>query len=233
LQLSGKQPLVTAALLAAFAAIAAGIGFAAGRKWGAPITENMRRGLRASSQLPVRVTMLLLLALALLATQFGVDVLLAGFAAGLIVRTALAGRKETPETEAFEGKLEAIGFGLFVPIFFIVSGAKLDLASFGGHPLALAAIPLYVVLILAIRAIPTLLVYRRVVPSRQRAALAFMSATGLSLIVVITTIGTANGYVAGQTAAALVTAGAVTVLVFPALAVRLLSRTSATGDGPR
>jgi len=122
----------------------------------------------------------------LLTTRLGLDVLLGAVAAGMIVRVAVTGKERTAETEIFEGKLEAIGFGLFVPVFFVVSGARLDLKSFGHHPVALAAIPLYVALLLAIRGLPALVVYRRALPPRSRQCLALLSATGLPLIVVIT-----------------------------------------------
>jgi Kef-type K+ transport system membrane component KefB len=222
LLLGGDHPVLTALLLAGFGALATGFTIAAGRSWGRSVAEALRRGLHSSSQLPVRAAMLLVIALVFLASRLGLDVLLGAFAAGIIVRVAITGRDQDAETEVFEGKLEAIGFGLFVPVFFIVSGARLDLNSLLDHPVALAAIPLYVALMLAIRGLPVLYVYRRALPTRPRQCLALLSATGLPLIVVITTIGTANGYVATQTAAALVTAGVITVLVLPLTAMRLL-----------
>ncbi|MBV9593653.1 MAG: cation:proton antiporter, partial [Actinobacteria bacterium] len=222
LLLGGDHPVLTALLLAGFGVLATGFAYAAGRPWGQPVTEALRRGLHSSSQLPVRAAMLLIVALVLLASQLGLDVLLGAFAAGIIVRVAVSGRGHRVETEVFEGKLEAIGFGLFVPVFFVVSGAKLDLKSFGHHPLALAAVAMYVALLLAVRGLPTWLVYRQALTPRPRLSLALFSATGLPLIVVIAAIGTDNHYVASQTAAALVTAGVLTVLILPAVAMRVL-----------
>ncbi len=227
LLLGGERPVLTAALLAGFGVLALLFAVAAGRPWGRSVTEPLARGLRSSAQLPVRVAMLLVILLVFLASRLGLDVLLGAFAAGVIVRVAIAGREQTSEIVLFQEKLEAVGFGVFVPVFFIISGAKLNLKSFAHHPRALAVIPLYVALLLLVRGLPTMLAYRRVLP-RERAALAFLSATGLPLIVVITTIGSTNGYVATQTAAALVTAGVITVLAFPAAAMRLMSRPQAT-----
>ncbi len=224
LLLGRDHPVLTALLLAGFGLLAAGFAYAAARPWGRTVTETLRRGLHSSSQLPVRVAMVLTIGLVFLASRLGLDVLLGAFAAGVVVRIAVAGRGNNAETELFEGKLEAIGFGVFVPVFFIVSGARLDLTSFGHHPAALAAIPLYVVLLLAVRGLPVLLTYRRALPPRSRTALALMSATGLPLIVVITTIGTDDHYVATQTAAALVSAGVISVLILPAVAVRLVAQ---------
>ncbi len=236
LLLGGSHPLITVLLLAGFALLATGFAYAASRSWGRPVTDSLSRGLHSSSQLPVRAAIVLMIVLVFLATKLGLDVLLGAFAAGIVVRVALTGREQTSETKVFQGKLEAIGFGVFVPVFFIVSGARLDLTSFVHHPQALAAIPLFVGLLLLVRGVPVLIAYRKALPARRRMALGLLAATGLPLIVVITTIGTANGYVAGQTAAALVTAGVISVLVLPATAMRLIidgydPRTAPTDEG--
>jgi Kef-type K+ transport system membrane component KefB len=222
LLLSGNNQAVTLLLLGAFAVFAVGFGFAASRPWGRRVTDSLRHGLHASSQLPVRVAMLLIIALILLTTKLGLDILLGAFAAGVVVRVAVAGREDLDEIAAFRGKLEAIGFGVFIPIFFVLSGARLDLDAFRQHPEALLAIPLVLALMLIARGGPVLLVYRTELPTAERWALGVLAATGLPLIVVITAIGTANGYVAPQTAAALVTAGMLSVLTLPLVATRIL-----------
>jgi Kef-type K+ transport system membrane component KefB len=224
LLLGGTNPVLTVLLLVGFGVLAVGFAYAAGRPWGRHITEGLRRGLHSSSQLPVRVAMLLIISLILLATRLGLDVLLGAFAAGIIVRVAVAGREDLEEIAAFGGKLEAIGFGVFVPIFFVVSGTRLDLSAFSRHPEALLGIPIFVGLMLLARGLPVLFVYRRDLARRPRLSLALLAATGLPLIVVITTIGTSEGYVAAQTGAALVAAGMVSVLLFPAIALRLVPR---------
>ena len=226
LLLSGNLPVLTVLLLAGFLLVAGGFAFAAARPWGRSVTDAFSHGLHSSSQLPVRAAMLLVVGLEFLTTELGLDALLGAFGAGIVVRVALADRQDTEKTELFRGKLEAIGFGLFVPVFFIVSGASLDLTSFAHHPWALIAIPLFVVLLLLVRGLPTLLCYRPVFPPRQTAGIALLSATGLPLIVVITTIGTSNHYIATQTGAALVAAGAISVLVFPTIAMRISSVTA-------
>ncbi|HEY7047313.1 MAG TPA: cation:proton antiporter [Jatrophihabitantaceae bacterium] len=226
--LSGAYPLLTVVLLAGFLLVAAGIAFAAARPWGRSVTNAFNHGLHSSSQLPVRVAMVLVIGLEFLTTELGLDVLLGAFGAGIVVRVAITDLPDTEKVGVFLGKLEAIGFGLFVPIFFIVSGASLDLKSFAHNPAALAAIPVFVVLLLIVRGVPTLLCYRRIFPPRQTAGIALLSATGLPLIVVITTIGTANHYIATQTGAALVAAGVVSVLVFPTAAMRITRATAPT-----
>jgi Kef-type K+ transport system membrane component KefB len=221
LVLSGKNPGVTTLLLVGFALLATGSAFAASRPAGQRITAIIRRGLHSSSQLPVRLSLLLIVTLEFLAGHLGLDVLLGAFAAGMIVRIAVAGRGEQHQVEIFRGKLEAVGFGFLVPVFFIVSGMNLDLRTFGHHPAALALIPAYLLLLLVIRGVPTLWVYRQDLPKSSRHALALMAATGLPLIVVITTIGQAYGYISAENAAALVTAGMLSVLLFPVIGLRV------------
>ncbi len=179
-------------LLLGFGLVGAVFAVIASRPWGRSITQSLRRGLHSSSQLPVRAALVLVIALVFLASKLGLDVQIGAFTAGIVVRMTFTGREESAAAEVFRGKLEAIGFGLFVPIFFIVSGARLDLKSFGQHPKALAAIPLFVALLLVVRGGSTALAYRKL-PARPRTSLALLSATGLPLIVVITTIGTATG----------------------------------------
>jgi Kef-type K+ transport system membrane component KefB len=220
--LSGQDPGVTIALLLSFAAIAAVTAIAAGRTYGQRITGVVRRGLHSSSQLPVRLSLLVIMTMVFLASHLGLDLLLGSFSAGVIVRIAVAGRDDVEQVEVFRGKIEAVGFGFLVPIFFIVSGMSLDLTTFGHHPRALLWIPLFVLLMLVIRGLPVMYVYRHDLPSRaQRRALALFAATGLPLIVVITTIGVADHRITTQIAASLVSAGMITVLFFPALAVRV------------
>jgi Kef-type K+ transport system membrane component KefB len=230
LLLGRSHPALTALLLIGFGLLAALFALAVRRPWGQRVTDALRHGLHTSSQLPIRVSILLIVGLILLATRLGLDILLGAFAAGIIVRVAMIGREDTREGAIFQGKLEAIGFGLFVPVFFIISGARLDLSSFRTHPQAIAAIPLFLALLLVARGLPSMLFYRNALPTTERFALALFAATGLPLIVVITTIGADDHYIASQTAAALVTAGMISVLVLPALGARLLGARSGHAD---
>jgi Kef-type K+ transport system membrane component KefB len=218
--LSGKSPIWTLLVLVIFGLMATVGLIAASRPRGQQVVKMLRHGLHASSQLPVRASMLLVVTFALAATQLGLDVLLGTFAAGVIVRTFVTGREETEEAQIFKGKLEAIGFGFLVPVFFVVSGMRLRFDLFVQHPSSLLAIPVYLGLLLAVRGIPTYLVYRRVLDAAERISLSLLAATGLPLIIVVTTIGSDAGYLSAQNAAALVTAGVLTVLILPTLAVR-------------
>jgi Kef-type K+ transport system membrane component KefB len=230
LVLGEQNPGITSLLLLAFAALAVASAFVANRPWHIRIRRVLKRGLHASSQLPVRLCMLLIAAMVLLASHLGLDILLGAFAAGTVVRVAVAHLDDEVHLAIFRGKLEAIGFGFVVPIFFVVSGVNLDLAAFRRHPIALLSIPLFFMLMLVIRGLPVLLCYRHELDRSERVGLALMAATGLPLIVVVATLGEADGYISSGHAAALVTAGMLSVLVFPALSLRVLGRARVTDN---
>jgi Kef-type K+ transport system membrane component KefB len=179
-----------------------------------PIFE---RTLESSSQLAVRTILVLVFALALLAYRLGLDLLLGGFAAGMITRQLLKER----ELAAFDSKLTAVGFGVFVPMFFIVSGMKLDVTALFSSAGAVGKLVLFLVLFLVVRGTPALVLYRRVFDRRQRIALALLSSTQLPMVVAITDLAEAGGHMKPSTAAALVGAAALSTLVFPILGLRI------------
>jgi Kef-type K+ transport system membrane component KefB len=182
-----------------------------------PIFE---RTLESSSQLAVRTILVLVFALALLAYRLGLDLLLGGFAAGMITRQLLKER----ELVAFDSKLTAVGFGVFVPMFFIVSGMKLDVTALFSSAGAVGKLVLFLFLFLVVRGTPALVLYRRVFERRQRIALALLSSTQLPMVVAITSLAEAGGHMRPSTAAALVGAAALSTLVFPILGLRVNSQ---------
>ena len=216
--LTHKDPFISSLLLVAFVAIATATALLATRAHPPKVVALLRRHLESSAQLPVRVAVLLVLLLDYLAYELGLDVLLGAFAAGIVVRLFITGE----DTKVIESKLEAIGFGFLIPIFFIVSGTRFDLHIFFSRPSTFLRLLLFLVLMLIVRGGPALLLYRRVLPKVERVPLALFSATALPLIVVITAIGTAEGRILPENAAALVGAGIVSVLLFPATGLRLL-----------
>lgn len=221
LVLSTANPLHEAAILLAFVALALVLALGSVRyAWrGWPALE---RTFESSSQLAVRVTVVLVFGLVLLAGKLGLDILLGGFVAGMIVRLALKGQ----ELQVFESKLTAVGFGFFVPFFFVASGIEFDLAALGSAE-ALAKLFLFFALFLVVRGTPAMLLYRGVLSARDRAALAFYSATELPLVVAITTIATESGHMTSSTAAGLVGAAMLSTLVFPFVGLALRRRSEA------
>jgi Kef-type K+ transport system membrane component KefB len=224
LVLSTTNPLHEGAILIGFVLLAIAVALISVRlAWrGWPALE---RTFEASSQLAVRITVVLVFGLVLLASKLGLDVLLGGFVAGMIVRLALKGH----ELQVFESKLTAVGFGFFVPFFFITSGIAFDLAALGSAT-ALLKLALFFVLFLVVRGTPAMLLYRRVLQTRQRAALAFYSATELPLVVAITTIAIEDGHMRPSTAAGLVGAAMLSTLVFPFVGRAFLERAVEEGE---
>jgi Kef-type K+ transport system membrane component KefB len=218
LVLSTDNPLHESAILLAFVALALALALISVRyAWrGWPALE---RTFESSSQLAVRVTVVLVFGLVLLAGKLGLDILLGGFVAGMITRLALKGH----ELQVFESKLTAVGFGFFVPFFFVTSGIGFDLGALGSVG-AMLKLVLFFVLFLVVRGTPAMLLYRGVLDVRDRAALAFYSATELPLVVAITTIATKTGHMKTSTAAGLVGAAMLSTLVFPFVGLALRTR---------
>ena len=216
LVLSAEGTLHNAAILIAFVAVAVAIVVLAARSstWMMPLFE---RTLESSAQLAVRWILVLIFALVLLASRLGLDLLLGGFAAGLIARRVLGER----DARVFDSKLNAIAFGAFVPFFFIVAGMKLDLHALFSSVSGVLKLLLFLALFLVVRGLPALLLYRDVLARRDRYALALLSSTQLPLVLAITTLATAEGHMRPSTAAALVGAALLSTLVFPVLGLRL------------
>lgn len=224
--LTNKDAVITSLLLLAFIVVAVVTVLAAARTQPPRFIAMLNRHLESSAQLPVRVAFLLILLLVLLAQTLGLDVLLGAFAAGIVVRHLAVG----VEIRQIGAKLEAIGFGFLIPVFFVVSGIQFNLRQFIDHPASLWRIPLFVALMLAARGLPVALLYRRALSPPERFPMALFSATGLPLIVVITSIATAEGKIRPVNAATLVAAGMITVLVFPAIGIWRMRKVGAAGS---
>ena len=221
--------LTQSALLVAFA-VSAVIVAAVGMRFHPPrIVRLLNRTMHASAQLPVRISVLLLLALTLLAGNLGLDMILGSFAAGMVVGLISRGEASEPLRE----KLDGIGFGFFVPIFFVVSGMNFDVAALFSSPTAILRLPVFLALFLVCRGLPALL-YRRDLVLRDRLSLGLLSATALPLVVAIAEIGVSTGRMMPENAAALVGAGLLSVFLFPLLGLSLRQRATpdAAPDAP-
>src|SRR3954462_8399314 len=174
------------------------------------------KGEHATSQTTLRLTVALLFALLVVASRFGLDVVLGAFLAGVVLRKWAPG-----DVHSLEGKLDAVGYGFFIPVFFVSSGMGLDLRSIVEAPGRLA---MFFVLLLVVRGLPALLVYRTALPMPQRVELALLTATALALLVALSHIGLQSGTMLPENAAALVGAGVLSILVFPAAAVAIERR---------
>lgn len=223
LLLTTSNPARTALLLVLFVALALGGLWLATRKRPPRLARLVSATLNTSAQVAVRLAMLVVVFMLWVALKLGLDALVGAFSAGIIVK-AFLGTGSRSEAHVVESKLEGIGFGFLVPFFFVMSGVKLDLKALAASPAAIAMIPVFLVLFLLIRGIPTLVLHRGDELARSgRNALALFASTQLPMVVVITNIGVQVNAIKTSTAAALVTAGMLSVLVFPLVALRLAS----------
>ena len=219
---SGKSPGDQLASLAIFVALLVLIGLAVGGVRRLRRLDQLLEYLsRRSGQLRVRATLTLALGCGVLAYQFGFASILGAFAAGLLVRIIeISGREPNRD---FLIKLEGIGFGFLVPVFFISTGVSFQLKGLLTHPGALALVPLLLLALLVVRGVPAAL-YARTVGRRRAAAGGLLQATTLTFVIVATEIGLAAGKITPAASAALVAAGLLSAALFPAGAARLLPR---------
>ena len=173
-----------------------------------------------TAEIRVRFAVLLLVAFTALAERFGLESILGAFLAGAIVGLV---DRDSASHPNFRAKLDAIGYGFLVPVFFVSSGIRLDLTGLLHSPSALVRVPVFLLALLVARGVPALLGLRANGP-RATLALGLLQATSLPFIVTITQIGVALGKITPVTAAALVCAGLLSVLIFPLLALANLRR---------
>lgn len=173
-------------------------------------------GQHATSQTTLRLTLVLLFALLVVASEFGLDVVLGAFLAGVVLRRWAPG-----DVESLETKLDAIGYGFFIPVFFVVSGMNLDLESIAEAPLRLIV---FFGLLLGVRGLPAMFLYRRDLDLGQRLQMTLLTATALPLLVALAEVGLSTGHMLPENAAALVGAGVLSVMIFPGAAVALNRR---------
>ncbi|MCQ6552053.1 cation:proton antiporter [Streptomyces sp. C10-9-1] len=230
LLLSGRQPLTSAVVLAVFAVITVVAVWWASRPRPSWFSTVVEATLHTSGQFAVRLVMLLLAAMLGLSAALGLDVLLGAFSAGILVRLILSGAAAETSREVM-GKVEAMGFGFLVPLFFIVTGVEFDLDALLEGGTALLYVPVYLLLFLAVRGLPVYALAPRDLPRRDRTALTFFAATCLPLVVAITTIGLDEGAIASDQAAALVGAAMLSVLIYPLVALRAGRAPAGSGGG--
>jgi Kef-type K+ transport system membrane component KefB len=216
-------------LLGMFVMVVAAVGLAvsgAGRSM--RITAALTKLQDTTAQIRVRGSMVLLLGFVAFAERFGLETILGAFMAGAIL--ALVDRDRTMTHPNFRLKLEAMGFGLFVPVFFVASGLSFDLGALFSSVSTILRIPIFLAALLVVRGVPALL-YRGLVDRRRVLAAALLQATSLPFIVAATQIGVALGKVSEATAAAMVATGLLSVVVFPVVALSILRRAAAEEAG--
>jgi Kef-type K+ transport system membrane component KefB len=183
-----------------------------------------------TAEIRVRASVLLLVGFVALAERLGLETILAAFLAGATLR--LIDQDQFRTHPNFPIKLEAIGYGFLIPIFFVTSGLQFDLRALFSSPSTLLRLPIFVVALLVVRGLPAFL-YRRMIPARRVVAAGLLQATSLPFIVAATAIGLELRLLTPATGAALVGAGLVSVVLFPLVALALLRQSEpAVSAGP-
>lgn len=207
-------------LLFVFAAVVVGATLIALRARPARVVRLVETTMGTSGQLAVRLSLLLVVALVVLASEFGLDVILGAFAAGFIVGLVIRDQ----DAHEFEAKLDAVGYGFLIPVFFIATGMDYDVDALLGSASAILLVPGFALLFLLVRGLPAWLLYRGELEPPERLPLVFFSAAALPLVVAITEIGTEVGVMRAEEASALVGAGMLSILLYPLLALALRRR---------
>lgn len=218
--LGGREPGLSTIVLLVFAVVAMVAIWLAFRVPRGAMHAFVNSTLHTSGQFAIRVVFLILAALVSLSIVLDLDMLLGAFTAGIIWRLLMRDASEH-DRRAVESKIEGVAFGFLVPVFFVYTGVTFDLQALLDQPLLLLLVPLGVVALLVIRGVPSMLAAPEGATARERLALALLGATGLPIIVAVTSIGVDEGILTAAHASALVAAGMLSVLVFPPVGMAL------------
>ena len=225
----GAGQAVVAIVMFAVIALAVTLPWRRLRRDTSKLAGIIRAGSETTGQTTVRLTVLLLVMLCVLAELFDLDVVLGAFAAGFVLRQALP-----HGDESLENKLNGLAFGLLIPIFFVTSGMAIDAAAVAAEPLLLIMFVLLIVLVRGLPVFASSLLERDPVDGAQRfgtrdsARIGLFAATGLPIIVAVTTTAVSAGQMSSANASVLVAGGAVTVLIMPLAATLLGGRAQVT-----
>lgn len=207
-------------LMVLFIVVVVVVGLALVRGFEVPgVRRVLEKHLTQTSQLPVRIVGLMVAAFAVFAESIGMDLALGALAAGMVVSLAT----RDADTALLHHKVDAIGFGFLVPIFFIVSGMKLEISGMFADPSGLSLALAFLVATVAIR-VGIALLQREVGSVRERLALGLFSASTLPLVVALSEIGVRSGIMSPHQAAPLVAGAMASLMLLPPIAMRLIGR---------
>jgi Kef-type K+ transport system membrane component KefB len=219
---TGSTLLLLASLFV-LAAVVYGAVKGAGRSM--RIRADLLRLQDTTAQIRVRAALVLFVGFAAVAEELGLEVILGTFIAGAVL--GLVDRDEVMTHPDFRRKLEAIGFGFFIPTFFVTTGVRFDLDALTASATTLIMVPLFLAALFAVRALPAL-IYKRVLDGKRTAVAGILQATSLPFIVAASTIGVELGLIDPAESAALIGAGLLSVLLFPLAGLVLLRSNAQT-----
>jgi Kef-type K+ transport system membrane component KefB len=183
------------------------------------IRADLLRLQDTTAQIRVRGAMVLLVGFAAIAQSLGLEAILGAFAAGAIL--TLLDSDQAMTHPQFRRKLEAIGFGFFIPVFFVTTGVRYDLDALVASASTVIMAPIFLAALLVVRGLPALL-SRRLLGTRKAAIAGLLQSTSLPFIVAATAIGLDLGIIDAATSAALIAAGLLSVVIFPVTGLALL-----------
>src|SRR3954468_20081891 len=221
---TGSTPLLLGSLFALAAVV---VVVVRGAERSMRIRADLVRLQDTTAQIRVRAALALFVGFAAVADALGLEVILGAFIAGAIV--SLADRDQAMTHPDFRRKLEAIGFGFFIPVFFVSSGVRFDLDALTSSTSSVVMVPVFLAALVVVRGLPAPL-YRHRLGPRKAAIAGLMQATSLPFIVAATAIGEALGLIDAAGSAALIGAGLLSVLCFPLAGLVLLRRDGAARE---
>jgi len=218
---SGSTTSKVVLLAGLFVAALVAVAVIAGVERSGRVGDVLRRLQDTTAQIRVRGAFVLLVGLVALADTLGLEVILGAFIAGAVI--SLVDRDRAMTHPDFRRKLEAAGFGVFIPVFFVTTGVRYDLDALTAHVSTMVHVPIFLAALFVVRGLPALL-YRSVIPAARIPVAMLMQATSLPFIVAATSIGLTLDVVSAANAAALIAAGLLSVVIFPAASLALLKR---------
>jgi Kef-type K+ transport system membrane component KefB len=183
------------------------------------LRQDLLRLQDTTAQIRVRGAVVLLVGFAAIADSLGLESILGAFIAGAIL--SLLDKDEAMTHPEFRRKLEAVGFGIFIPVFFVTSGVNYDLDALTSSASNVLMVPIFLAALVAARGLPAL-VYRKLLDARQTMIAGLMQATSLPFIVAAVAIGEDLDLIDAAEGAALIGAGLLSVLLFPVIGLGLL-----------
>jgi Kef-type K+ transport system membrane component KefB len=193
------------------------------------LRQDLVRLQDTTAQIRVRGAVVLLVGFAAIADSLGLESILGAFMAGAIL--SLLDKDKAMTHPEFRRKLEAVGFGVFIPVFFVASGVNYDLDALLSSASNVIMVPIFLAALVAARGLPALL-YRRLLDARHTAIAGLMQATSLPFIVAAVAIGEDLNLVTAAEGAALIGAGLLSVLLFPVIGLGLLKRGGGAAGEP-
>jgi Kef-type K+ transport system membrane component KefB len=207
--------LIGAALVTATVAVLYGAArLLAGHAW---VDHVRRRSKQRSWALDLRLSLLVLFGLAWIAERSGTSVLIAGFGAGVTI--ALIGGPKRLSTQ-----MRGVADGFFVPLYFVILGAQLDLRGLVKHPTMLA-------LAGALAALNVLIHLTASTLTRRHPSAGLAASAQLGVPAAVASLGLAEGVLSNAVATAIVAAAVVSLGVCTLGVDRLVAREAGDADG--